>query len=169
MLGMAMEKKKAKFGLGRQSSMALEREENTEEDEEREMTEDNMQLLYLANGGDVAAIEALLDSGTDVNSAYFDRRTALHVATCEGRKNVVALLLSRGANVNSQDRWGSTPLADAIHYKNYAVCKLLEENGAMLSMAPMHVTNEHDIPDYEVDPDELDFRNSVQITKVIFR
>lgn len=166
---MAVEKKKSKFVLGRQSSMAPEREERIDEDGEREMSEESMQLLYLANGGDVAAIEAFLDSGADVNSADFDRRTALHVAACEGRKDVVALLLSRGANVNHQDRWGSTPLADAIHYKNYDVCKLLEENGAVLPMAPMHVTNEHDIPEYEVDPKELDLTNSVQITKGTYR
>uniref|UniRef100_A0A0D6R1J6 non-specific serine/threonine protein kinase n=1 Tax=Araucaria cunninghamii TaxID=56994 RepID=A0A0D6R1J6_ARACU len=171
-----MEKKKsAKFNLGRQSSLAPEREREGEGEEENGIVEERgengigedstVQLLYLANKGDVGGIEALLDTGVDVNTADFDSRTALHVAACEGRKDVVALLLRRGADVNCKDRWGSTPLADAIHYKNHEVCKLLEESGACLPTAPMHVTNSREVPEYEVDPRELDFTNSVQITK----
>nr|GMD70715.1 uncharacterized protein LOC109182758 [Ipomoea batatas] len=33
------------------------------------------------------------------------------------------------------------------------------------SMAPMHVQNAHEIPEYEIDPKELDFSNSVDIAK----
>lgn len=33
-------------------------------------------------------------------------------------------------------------------------------------MAPMHVQNAREIPEYEIDPKELDFSNSVDITKV---
>ncbi|GLJ17124.1 hypothetical protein SUGI_0296330 [Cryptomeria japonica] len=170
---MAMERKKSvKFNLGRQSSLAPEREEraNGEEvvEKEIEIPEDLnsiIQLLYLANKGDVEGIQALLDGGADVNSVDFDSRTALHVAACEGHKDVVSLLINRGADVNCKDRWGSTPLADARHYKNLDVCKLLEEKGAILPTPPMHVTNVREVPEYEVDPQELDFTNSVQITK----
>lgn len=31
----------------------------------------------------------------------------------------------------------------------------------------MHVNNAREIPEYEIDPSELDFSNSVQITKVL--
>ncbi|KAH9330207.1 hypothetical protein KI387_002315, partial [Taxus chinensis] len=158
------------------SSLAPERDEGqngvVEEKEagekETEMPTDldsTIQLLYLANKGDVAGIQALLDAGVDVNSADFDSRTALHVAACEGRKDVVSLLLSRGANVDCKDRWGSTPLADARHYKNLDVCKLLEAHGASLPTTAMLVTNVREVPEYEVNPRELDFTNSVQITK----
>lgn len=34
-------------------------------------------------------------------------------------------------------------------------------------MAPMHVENAREVPEYEIDPNELDFTNSVEITKVI--
>ena len=34
-------------------------------------------------------------------------------------------------------------------------------------MAPMHVNNAREVPEYEIDPKELDFTNSVDITKVI--
>lgn len=33
-------------------------------------------------------------------------------------------------------------------------------------MAPMHVQNAREVPEYEIDPTELDFSNSVDITKV---
>ncbi|KAK9284901.1 hypothetical protein L1049_024082 [Liquidambar formosana] len=78
-------------------------------------------------------------------------------------------LLERGAEVDAKDRWGSTPLADAIYYKNHDVIKLLEKYGAMPPMAPMHVQNAREVPEYEIDPSELDFTNSVDITKGTFR
>lgn len=34
-------------------------------------------------------------------------------------------------------------------------------------MAPMHVENAREVPEYEIDPSELDFTNSVDITKVM--
>ncbi|XP_038987080.1 integrin-linked protein kinase 1-like isoform X2 [Phoenix dactylifera] len=61
------------------------------------------------------------------------------------------------------------PLADAIHYKNHEVIKLLEKHGAKLPIAPMHVKNYREVPEYEIDPSELDFTNSVDITKGTFR
>lgn len=33
-------------------------------------------------------------------------------------------------------------------------------------MAPMHVANARQVPEYEINPTELDFTNSIQITKV---
>lgn len=35
-------------------------------------------------------------------------------------------------------------------------------------MAPMHVRYAREVPEYEIDPKELDFTNSVEITKVTF-
>lgn len=35
-------------------------------------------------------------------------------------------------------------------------------------MAPMHVKNAREVPEYEIYPSELDFTNSVKITKVVY-
>lgn len=35
-------------------------------------------------------------------------------------------------------------------------------------MAPMHVSHAREVPEYEIDPKEFDFTNSVEITKVKF-
>lgn len=50
----------------------------------------------------------LLDSGINVNFRDIDDRTGLHVSVCQGKIEVVELLLSRGAKVDSTYRWGST-------------------------------------------------------------
>ncbi|GFS38581.1 integrin-linked protein kinase family [Actinidia rufa] len=164
-------KAQPRFALGRQSSLAPERNENLEAAVELEVSEGidpRVRLMYLANEGDLEGIKEVLDSGTNVNFKDIDRRTALHVAACQGCPAVVELLLKRGAEVNLEDRWGSTPLADAIFYKNHDVIKLLEEHGAMPPMAPMHVQNYREVPEYEIDSSELDFTNSVNITKGTF-
>ncbi|XWS12452.1 hypothetical protein CRYUN_Cryun37aG0089900 [Craigia yunnanensis] len=170
-----MEDKAAvRFTLGRQSSMAPERDRDEPDGKEKEEGEgegeeiDGVRLMYLANEGDLDGIRELLDSGIIVNFRDIDDRTALHIAACKGQTDVVSLLLQRGANVESKDCWGSTPLADAIHYKNHDVIKLLEKHGAKPLMAPMHVNHAREVPEYEIDPKELDFTNSVHITKGTF-
>ncbi|MCG8417356.1 MAG: ankyrin repeat domain-containing protein [Proteobacteria bacterium] len=74
----------------------------------------------------------MVDGGADLNAADYDGRTALHLAAAEGRLDVVAYLLNRGARVNVIDRWGGTPLQDAIRHTHDAIAQLLTEHGAVL-------------------------------------
>ncbi|KAI4306043.1 hypothetical protein L6164_029355 [Bauhinia variegata] len=166
-------KAQARFTLGRQSSLAPVREDSGVasgggDDYGSEALEPAVGLMYLANEGDLDGIKELVDSGSDVNFRDIDGRTALHVAACQGLTDVVELLLQKGAEVDPLDRWGSSPLADAMYYKNHDVVKLLEKHGAKPPMAPMHVENAREVPEYEIDPSELDFTNSVHITKGTF-
>ncbi|KAI3921889.1 hypothetical protein MKX01_005578 [Papaver californicum] len=165
-----------RFTLGRQSSLAPEGGFGDDGDQEEEKVfeevdeiDPTFQLMYLANEGDLEGITELLDSGININFQDIDGRTALHIAACQGVTDVVQLLISRGADVDPTDRWGSTPLADAIHYKNHNVIKLLEKSGAKPLMAPMHVLTAREVPEYEIDCNELDFSESVVITKGTFR
>ncbi|PIA25930.1 hypothetical protein AQUCO_10200003v1 [Aquilegia coerulea] len=159
--------------LVKQSSLAPEREDGTklvkDELEVTESVEPTVRLMYLVNEGDLEGINELLDLGTNVNFSDIDGRTALHIAACQGRTDVVELLIRRGAQIDPKDCWGSTPLADAIYYKNHDVIKLLEKHGAKPLMAPMHVNHRREIPEYEIDPKELDFTNTVDLTKGTFR
>ncbi|KAF3444952.1 hypothetical protein FNV43_RR14645 [Rhamnella rubrinervis] len=162
----------ARFTLGKQSSLAPDRSKDLSSGKVEEEVIDidpRVRLMYLTNEGDLEGIKELLDSGTNVNFRDIDGRTALHIAACQGLPDVVQLLIQRGAEVDPQDCWGSTPLADAVYYKNYDVIKLLEKHGAKPPMAPMHVENAREVPEYEIDPSELDFSNSVGITKGTFR
>ncbi|KAM1131482.1 hypothetical protein TB1_045278 [Malus domestica] len=155
----------ARFTLMKQSSLAPDRDDSVTP----EPVDPRVRLLYMANEGDLDAIRELLDSGIDVNFTDIDGRTALHVAACQGQTDVVQLLLQKGADVDPRDRWGSTPFADAMYYKNDDVIKLLEDYGAKPRMAPMHVQSAREVPEYEVNPNELDFSNSVEITKGTYR
>ncbi|XP_041995221.1 integrin-linked protein kinase 1-like isoform X1 [Salvia splendens] len=128
-----------------------------------------LKLMYLTNERDLDGIKELLDSGADVNFRDIDNRTALHIAACQGFSDVAKLLLENGAHVDLKDRWSGTPLADAIHYKNHDVIKLLEEHGAKQVLAPMQVENPGQLPDYEIDPKEIDLTNSIEITKGTFK
>lgn len=157
------------MNLLRQSSLAPEREgeeaQLRRDEEDGEEIAPEVRLMYLANERDLEGIKELLDSGIDVNFRDIDNRTALHVAACQGFVDVVGLLIERGADVDPKDRWGSTPLADAIHYKHHDMIKFLEKHGAKPLMAPMHVKHAREVPEYEIDSHELDFSNSVEITK----
>ena len=47
--------------------------------------------------GHVVTVKALLDAGADVNAADFTGWTALHAAAYRGDKQIISLLLGRGA------------------------------------------------------------------------
>ena len=65
-------------------------------------------LLQCSSKGDKAGVIQELEKGVEPNGADYDRRTALHLAACEGWTELVVLLLEKGADVNSLDRWGRT-------------------------------------------------------------
>ncbi|GKB21267.1 integrin-linked protein kinase 1-like protein isoform X2 [Tanacetum coccineum] len=107
-----------RFSFGRQSSLdprTTPTLNNTTKDGLHEMMslpgnlDSTMQLLFVACKGDVAGVKEVLDEdGVDVNSIDLDGRTALHIAASEGHVEVVKFLLSRKANIDARDRWGST-------------------------------------------------------------
>ncbi|CAN6483519.1 unnamed protein product [Victoria cruziana] len=164
------DKTPGRFVLGKQSSLAPE-PKNNDVSTETEIPDDidpQFKLMYLTNEGSLEGIQELLDAGADVNYKDIDGRTPLHVAACQGRVDVVELLLKRGAKVNLKDRWGSTPIADALFYKHQDVCKIMEKYGAKPMIAPMHVQNVREVPEYEIDPKEIDFTNSIPLRKGTF-
>lgn len=71
-------------------------------------------LLEAASERDSVRVRKLLALGASPRWVDYDRRTALMVAAAEGAADVVADLLEAGALVNARDRWGHTPLDDAL-------------------------------------------------------
>ncbi|KAI3984452.1 hypothetical protein MKX01_031076 [Papaver californicum] len=158
-----------RFSFGRQSSLDPNRRHSfPDELTVPENLDSTMQLLFLACQGDVKGVEDLLKEGTDVNSIDLDGRTALHIAACEGHVDVVKQLLSRKANIDARDRWGSTAAADAKYYGNTEIYNILRARGAKvpkLRKTPMAVSNPREVPEYELNPLELQIRKGDGISK----
>lgn len=160
-----------RFSFGRQSSLDPLQRSPSIENAGRTVPENldsTMQLLFMACKGDVKGVQDLLDEGIDVNNIDLDGRTALHIAACEGHVEVAKLLLSRKANMNARDRWGSTAAADAKHYGNAEVYEMLKARGAKVPKVrktPMAVANLREVPEYELNPLELQIRKSDGISK----
>ena len=90
-------------------------------------------LCWAAGEGDLHGIRSLIAKGVDLDAADYDGRTAIHLAASEGRADVVALLLERGANPAPVDRWGNTPLDDARRGRFDDVAALLDPSQALQS------------------------------------
>ncbi len=82
---------------------------------------------------DTARIKELLNSGTDINKQYGDKGyTALHEAVYRGNEVMINFLLDNGADIESKDNNGRTPLMTAVsvYNGNRRVIVLLLSRGA---------------------------------------
>ncbi|KAI9322075.1 asparaginase-domain-containing protein [Zopfochytrium polystomum] len=68
-----------------------------------------------------------------VSVGDYDSRTPLHVAASENQWAAAEKLLQHGANVHLRDRFGHTPLYDAVRCGHVQVAMLLREAGAHFS------------------------------------
>jgi ankyrin repeat protein len=71
------------------------------------------ELHYAAGNGNLAAVQALLAEGANVNLRDKDGWGPLHFAAQATSEEVVRFLLSVGAIVDLEDSYGNTPLARA--------------------------------------------------------
>lgn len=87
------------------------------------------ELIWAASLGDLVAIRRLVAQGVPFDSADYDHRTAIHLAASEGHIEVVRYFVAHGVPVNPTDRWGNTPLDDALRHGRDAVAEILRDNG----------------------------------------
>jgi hypothetical protein len=91
----------------------------------------NEEFFAAARKGDVAAVKAFLDKGTDVNAKTQYGATALAYAAEKGHVEMVRLLVERGADVNVKDSfYGEAPIGWACSKGHTEIVKILLDKGA---------------------------------------
>ncbi|XP_068403162.1 60 kDa lysophospholipase isoform X1 [Eschrichtius robustus] len=86
-----------------------------------------------AHAGDLEALQALAELGSDLSREDFGGQTPLHSAARGGQAGVVTMLLQRGLGVNARDKDGLSPLLLAVRGRHQGVIGLLRAAGACLS------------------------------------
>ena len=91
-------------------------------------------LCELAHGSKMEELKIMLKSGVNANACDYDGRTCLHLAASEGNQRIVEeLLLPRWrVKIDAKDRWGGTPLTDALRGKHVEIARLLRKAGGTL-------------------------------------
>ncbi|KAJ3108160.1 hypothetical protein HDU97_002072 [Phlyctochytrium planicorne] len=90
-----------------------------------------MLLCNASRSGDVDGLRIVAkEYETMVSMADYDGRTPLHIAASEHQVEAVKILLSHGANVHVRDRYGHSPLYDAVRSRHEDVAFVLREAGA---------------------------------------
>ncbi|KAK0625917.1 hypothetical protein B0T14DRAFT_88933 [Immersiella caudata] len=88
-------------------------------------------LIKAARNGDVQKAIQMLDNGAKLETEDPDNlRSPLDLAVVAGHQQMVELLLQRGSDVKTKDKWRETPLRHAILEGHVDIAKLLIRYGA---------------------------------------
>ena len=90
------------------------------------------ELCELARSGDLEKVKLLLSGGCAPDSCDYDKRTCLHLASSVGNHHIVQALVEAKADLDFQDRWGGTALAEAVREGHTKVVVYLRGQGASL-------------------------------------
>ena len=97
----------------------------------------NYKLHKAVLDGDIELVKKLIESGFDVNEKDNNLFAPLHYATQEFSTKrecleIIKILLYAGANIETRDENGNTPLSNAVYWFRGDPCliNLLLENGA---------------------------------------
>ena len=82
------------------------------------------------NGRDDAAYGLIHEQGIDINAAQGDGTTALHWAAYQLDAALVGELLSHGAKADTQNKYGASPLGEAVKGGNADIVEMLIAAGA---------------------------------------
>lgn len=104
------------------------------------MHKDLDQLSILIDNADKDRIEAIIGVH-GIEACDSDKRTALIWASFFGQVEIVSWLLSKGADVNHQDRLGYSCLHYCAQERRMEIAKTLLENGANPNILDEHANS----------------------------
>jgi len=97
--------------------------------------EEAVKLCEYAAKGNLRGLKTLVANGAHPNVGDYDGRTAIHLAASEGNIDVLKYLHTvRGFNINVVDRFGGTPLKDAIRQGHDDVARWIRSKGGAEEM-----------------------------------
>eukprot|EP00474_Spongospora_subterranea_P000916 CRZ01374.1 hypothetical protein [Spongospora subterranea] len=99
----------------------------------RQASSDTVALLFSAAAGDIKELQRLIGRGNHLDVSDYDSRTALHLSAAEGSLDCVKYICSCSdvEDLSPMDRWGRTPLDDAIAGHHEGTAKFLQSTGAL--------------------------------------
>ncbi|UYV68874.1 hypothetical protein LAZ67_6001398 [Cordylochernes scorpioides] len=92
----------------------------------------NTPLIIAATKGNLRIVECLVNAKANIEMSNKDGKTALNLAVYH--LDIAKFLIAKGANINTQSKWGSTPLINAV-YKDMETVRCLVEARAKLNTA----------------------------------
>uniref|UniRef100_A0A7S4H8T1 Cyclic nucleotide-binding domain-containing protein n=1 Tax=Guillardia theta TaxID=55529 RepID=A0A7S4H8T1_GUITH len=99
---------------------------------QRRKTEHVAAFCGASSRGELEKMLRFLRIGLNVDETDSNGRTALHVAACEGKLDAVKLLITNSASVSLRDKYGNTPLNDAVrHGQDHVAAILRSQNQAL--------------------------------------
>jgi len=99
--------------------------------------QESQKLCELASKGDLTGIKWLVNRGAHPNGGDYDGRTPIHLAASEGRLEILQYLSSiKGFNINVVDRFGGTPLVDAIRGNHTETADWIRSKGGVEVSTP---------------------------------
>ena len=118
--------------------LAMQRRDDTAPSEEGSCShsttvqEEGSEMCAAAASGNIQCLRDILElAAIGVDQGDYDRRTALHLAASEGLLETVQYLVEDAeANLSPIDRWGGSPLDDAVRGEQRAVAHYLRQRGA---------------------------------------
>ncbi|KAK9861698.1 hypothetical protein WJX84_004552 [Apatococcus fuscideae] len=118
---------------GLQHTMKVEVKRVLEMAKHKKRNERVVRLVDAAARGSLEEVDFMLGSGdVEVDDGDYHQRTALHLAASNGHIAMVRhLVLQHGAYLNVVDRYGGTPMMDAVRQRHAEVVAFLKRTGAV--------------------------------------